>query len=135
MIMSDPAKRPEAWGNYNVVLRRFRVSGFCVFSDRIVIHVKISFSATTIVASGMKTNEKRQDEGVDTTLSLFLSSSLLFEEWFFILATGGRFNDTNIIAFSERRFSPHTGHRFTVFLPPVFKKLSFFFYSYRSFSM
>lgn len=95
-------------------------------SDRIVIHVKISFSATTIVASGMKTNEKRRDEGVDATLSLFLSSSRLFEGRFFILATGGGFNDTNIIAFSERRFSPYAGHRFIVFLPPVFKKLSFF---------
>jgi len=58
MITSNPAKRPEAWSNYNAVLRRFRVSGSCVSSDRIVIHVKISFSATTIVASGMKANEK-----------------------------------------------------------------------------
>jgi len=77
MITSNPAKRPEAWSNYNAVLRRFRVSGSCVSSDRIVIHVKISFSATTIVASGMKTNEKWQDAGVADARSLFLCLSCL----------------------------------------------------------
>lgn len=72
MITSDSVKCPEARNNYNVVLRRFRVSGFYVSSDRIVIHVKISFNATTIVASDMKTNKKYQ--GILNARSFSVSS-------------------------------------------------------------
>lgn len=68
-----------------------------------VVHVKISFSAVTIVASGIKAEREttgwQNEGGPDAPFPLLCSGR------FFVLATGGEPNDTNIIAFSNRRFS------------------------------
>ena len=97
----------------------FDVSGFCVFTDRIVIHVKISFSDTTIVASGMKINEKRRGR-----ISILLCLSYLKGGFSF---SRQMVDSTNIITFSNRLFFPNVKPWFHRFLS-MFRKRSFSFF-------